>query len=250
MLMGDHKKYILNRLAELTGVDIFCQADETLSSYQRNSELNPIFRNSQLREGLMKEEDSIYFICVRSEERYYFAGPFSLGVLNKVELHKYYKRYGIHTDKEKILKRFQFSEVMDIAQIMDAVLNENTTEDMQIDPKRLRYVLNTLWDRYQKPLFIVENGLGAMDKLVQGADGEMPVEDDYRIEYLRNHIRQMEEAVMDGVDLMGYTTWGCIDLVSASTAELRKRYGFIYVDRNDDGSGTLKRYKKKSFQLV
>ena len=117
----------------------------------------------------------------------------------------------------------------------------------QIDPKRLRYVLNTLWDRYQKPLFIVENGLGAMDKLVQGADGEMPVEDDYRIEYLRNHIRQMEEAVMDGVDLMGYTTWGCIDLVSASTAELRKRYGFIYVDRNDDGSGSLARYKKKSF---
>ena len=117
----------------------------------------------------------------------------------------------------------------------------------QIDPKGLRYVLNTLWDRYQKPLFIVENGLGAMDKLVQGEDGEMTVEDDYRIEYLRDHIRQMEEAVMDGVDLMGYTTWGCIDLVSASTAELRKRYGFIYVDRNDDGSGTLKRYKKKSF---
>ena len=117
----------------------------------------------------------------------------------------------------------------------------------QIDPKGLRYVLNTLWERYQKPLFIVENGLGAMDKLVQGEDGEMTVEDDYRIEYLRDHIRQMEEAVMDGVDLMGYTTWGCIDLVSASTAELRKRYGFIYVDRNDDGSGTLKRYKKKSF---
>ena len=115
--MGDHKKYILNRLAELTGVDIFCQADETLSSYQRNSELNPIFRNSQLRERLMKEaaaqklpllhkeEDSIYFICVRSEGQYYFAGPLSLGALNKVELHKYYKRYGIHTDKEKILKR-------------------------------------------------------------------------------------------------------------------------------------------------
>lgn len=92
----------------------------------------------------------------------------------------------------------------------------------------------------------MENGLGAMDKLVQGEDGEMTVEDDYRIEYLRDHIRQMEEAVMDGVDLMGYTTWGCIDLVSASTAELRKRYGFIYVDRNDDGSGTLKRYKKRA----
>lgn len=117
----------------------------------------------------------------------------------------------------------------------------------QIDPKGLCYILNTLWNRYQKPLFIVENGLGAFDQLIQGADGEMTVEDDYRIAYLRDHIRQMEEAVMDGVDLMGYTTWGCIDLVSASTAELRKRYGFIYVDRNDDGSGTMKRYKKKSF---
>lgn len=91
----------------------------------------------------------------------------------------------------------------------------------------------------------MENGLGAFDQLIQGADGEMTVEDDYRIAYLRDHIRQMEEAVMDGVDLMGYTTWGCIDLVSASTAELRKRYGFIYVDRNDDGSGTMKRYKKR-----
>ena len=117
----------------------------------------------------------------------------------------------------------------------------------QIDPKGLRYVLNTLWDRYQKPLFIVENGLGAVDELVEGPNGEMTVNDDYRIEYLKDHILQMEEAIEDGVDLMGYTTWGCIDLVSASTAELKKRYGFIYVDRNDDGSGTLKRYKKKSF---
>lgn len=73
------------------------------------------------------------------------------------------------------------------------------------------------------------------------------VEEDYRIRYLREHIVQMEEAIRDGVELMGYTTWDCIDLVSASTAELRKRYGFIYVDRNDDGSGTLNRYKKKSF---
>ena len=107
--------------------------------------------------------------------------------------------------------------------------------------------MNTLWDRYQKPLFIVENGLGAVDKLVQGEDGERTVEDDYRIQYLRDHIEQMEEAIKDGVELMGYTTWGCIDLVSASTAELRKRYGFIYVDRNDNGTGTLNRYKKKSF---
>lgn len=117
----------------------------------------------------------------------------------------------------------------------------------QIDPRGLRYVLNTLWDRYQKPLFIVENGLGAKDVLVKGSDGTWTVDDDYRIEYLREHIRQMGEAVEDGVELWGYTTWGCIDLVSASTAELRKRYGFVYVDRHDDGSGTLKRYRKKSF---
>lgn len=118
----------------------------------------------------------------------------------------------------------------------------------QIDPKGLRYILNYYYDRYQKPLFIVENGLGAQDELVKLENGEWTVEDDYRIQYLREHIQELREAIKDGVEVMGYTTWGCIDLVSASTAELRKRYGFIYVDRNDDGSGTLKRYKKKSFE--
>lgn len=118
----------------------------------------------------------------------------------------------------------------------------------QIDPQGLRYVLNKFYDRYQKPLFIVENGLGAADQLVAGEDGEPTVMDDYRIEYLNDHLVQVREAVEDGVEVMGYTTWGCIDLVSASTAELKKRYGFIYVDRNDDGTGTLKRYKKKSFE--
>lgn len=117
----------------------------------------------------------------------------------------------------------------------------------QIDPEGLRYTLNTFWDRYHKPLFVVENGLGAVDKLVKGADGRLTVEDDYRINYMRDHLLQLEEAIADGVEVMGYTSWGCIDLVSASTAELKKRYGFIYVDRNDDGTGTLKRYRKKSF---
>ena len=117
----------------------------------------------------------------------------------------------------------------------------------QIDPKGLRYVLNTLWDRYQKPLFIVENGLGAVDEPEEDENGNLTVNDDYRIAYLRDHIREMGEAIEDGVELMGYTTWGCIDLVSASSAELKKRYGFIYVDRHDDGSGTLNRYRKKSF---
>ncbi len=117
----------------------------------------------------------------------------------------------------------------------------------QIDPKGLRYVLNTLYDRYQKPLFIVENGLGAEDSLITDADGNKTVLDDDRIQYLNDHLVQVGEAIKDGVEVMGYTTWGCIDLVSASTAELKKRYGFIYVDRNDDGSGTLERYRKKSF---
>jgi 6-phospho-beta-glucosidase len=116
-----------------------------------------------------------------------------------------------------------------------------------IDPQGLRYVLNQFYDRWQKPLFIVENGLGAVDELVTEPDGTKTVLDDYRINYLRDHLHQVKEAIEDGVPVMGYTSWGCIDLVSASTAELKKRYGFIYVDRNDDGSGTLNRYKKKSF---
>lgn len=117
----------------------------------------------------------------------------------------------------------------------------------QIDPKGLRYVLNMFYDRYQKPLFIVENGLGAVDVLNEDENGNKTVEDDYRIQYLKDHLIQVGEAVQDGVEIMGYTSWGCIDVVSASTAELKKRYGYIYVDRNDDGTGTMERYKKKSF---
>ncbi len=116
----------------------------------------------------------------------------------------------------------------------------------QIDPTGLRVVLNQYWDRWQKPLFIVENGLGARDELVE-VNGELTVEDDYRIDYLRQHLHAVREAIEDGVNVLGYTTWGCIDMISASTAQMSKRYGFIYVDRNDDGTGTLARYRKKSF---
>ena len=112
-----------------------------------------------------------------------------------------------------------------------------------IDPLGLRITMNQLYDRYQKPLFIVENGLGAKDEIRQ--DGS--IQDDYRIDYLRSHIQAMKEAMEDGVELLGYTVWSCIDIVSASTGEMSKRYGFIYVDRADDGSGTLQRRKKKSF---
>jgi 6-phospho-beta-glucosidase len=113
----------------------------------------------------------------------------------------------------------------------------------QIDPKGLRYTLNEIWDRYQIPVMVVENGLGARDEIAE--DGK--IHDSYRIDYLRKHIKEMEEAVEDGVDLMGYTPWGCIDLVSASTGEMAKRYGFIYVEKYDDGTGSLARRKKDSF---
>lgn len=114
----------------------------------------------------------------------------------------------------------------------------------QIDPLGLRVTMNDLYDRYQKPLFIVENGLGAKDELTP----EGTIEDDYRIAYMREHIRAMIDAVVeDGVPLMGYTMWGPLDLVSASTGEMSKRYGVIYVDRDDQGQGSLKRIPKKSF---
>ena len=113
----------------------------------------------------------------------------------------------------------------------------------QIDPKGLRWFLNELYGRYQVPLMIVENGLGADDEFAE--DGK--IHDEYRIDYTREHITQMAEAIKDGVDIIAYTPWGCIDLVSASTGEMRKRYGFIYVDKDNEGSGTLKRTKKDSF---
>lgn len=112
----------------------------------------------------------------------------------------------------------------------------------QIDPKGLRYTLNEIYARYEIPLMVVENGLGAYDKIE--ADGS--INDSYRIDYMRSHIEQMKEAVKDGVDLLGYTPWGCIDLVSASTGEMAKRYGLIYVDKYDDGTGTLERKRKQS----
>lgn len=113
-----------------------------------------------------------------------------------------------------------------------------------IDPKGLRYSMNWLYERYGLPLFIVENGFGAYDTI--GEDGD--IHDDYRIDYLRAHIEAMKECVkQDGVELMGYTPWGCIDLVSAGTGEMEKRYGFIYVDKDNQGNGDLHRSRKDSF---
>lgn len=120
---------------------------------------------------------------------------------------------------------------------------EATDWGWQIDPNGLRWSLNHLYNKYRIPLIIVENGIGTHDELTDSKE----IHDPYRISYLRKHIEQMKESVADGVDLIGYTAWGPIDLISNSTGEMSKRYGFIYVDKDDHGNGTLERYKKDSF---
>lgn len=112
-----------------------------------------------------------------------------------------------------------------------------------IDPKGFRYVCNEMYDRYQKPLFVVENGYGSHDEILE--DGS--IHDPERVDYLNKHLIQLHEAIEDGCEVLGYTWWGPIDIVSAGTGEMKKRYGFIYVDKNNDGSGTLERRKKNSF---
>ena len=111
-----------------------------------------------------------------------------------------------------------------------------------IDPVGLRYTLNKVYDRYRCPIMITENGLGAIDKIEDGK-----IHDPYRIKYLHDHIEAMADAIKDGVDLIGYTSWGCIDLISMSTGEMKKRYGFIYVDLDNQGKGSGKRIRKDSF---
>src|SRR5699024_9852 len=123
---------------------------------------------------------------------------------------------------------------------------DTTPWGWQIDPLGLRVVLNKLYDRYRKKLFIVENGLGADDK-VEIEDGKKRIHDTYRIDYIRDHIVAMSNALEDGVDLIGYTYWGPFDMVSAGTGEMKKRYGFVYVDRYNDGTGIMNRILKDSF---
>ena len=119
---------------------------------------------------------------------------------------------------------------------------ESSEWGWQIDPIGLRISMNDLYDRYQKPLLIAENGLGAKDEVIDGA-----VEDDYRIEYLKRHLENMQAAMQDGVELLGYMPWSALDVISASTGQISKRYGFIYVDVDDDGNGTYRRIPKKSY---
>ena len=162
------------------------------------------------------------------------------GVVDFVSF-SYYSSRCISADPEVLKNKARGNAVV------KAVINpylKSSEWGWQIDPQGLRLTLNTLYDRYGKPLFIVENGLGAADTVE--ADGS--IHDPYRIDYMRAHIQAMLEAVnLDGIPLLGYTCWGCIDLVSASTGEMKKRYGMIYVDKNNDGTGTLARSKKDSY---
>ena len=215
--------------------------------------------------------DDVWKSITKDRENYFFIDVQARGYYPSYAL-KFFEEEGINieiTDEDKeALKNtvdfISFSYYSSRLTSADPEVNKETAGNVfatlknpylkasewgwQIDPLGLRITLNSIYDRYQKPMFIVENGLGAKDILMAKADGEKTVEDDYRIEYMREHIKCMIDAVdKDGVDLLGYTMWGVIDLVSASTGEMAKRYGFIYVDKDDEEKGTLNRYKKKSF---
>lgn len=218
---------------------------------------------------LTPSPDDVIKTMIRDRETYQFAHIHARGEYPEYLL-RYFEKNNIKvdiTDKDKeILKNtvdfISFSYYSSICESADEKADKtggnlskgfinpylkSTDWGWQIDPQGLRYTLTKLYDLYSLPLFIVENGLGAEDVLVEGANGEKTVNDDYRIDYLNAHLVEVEKAIDDGIPVMGYTSWGCIDIVSASTAEMRKRYGYIYVDRDDNGKGTLNRYKKKSF---
>ncbi|KOC90254.1 glycoside hydrolase family 1 protein [Winslowiella iniecta] len=212
-------------------------------------------RPADVMESLQQNHDWLFFGDV--QVRGYYPGY----------MNRFFKQHGISITIEEQDKRdlqhtvdfISFSYYMTGCVTTDEELNQKSRGNIldmvpnphlassewgwQIDPEGLRYLLNVLWERYQKPLFIVENGLGARDRVE--ADGS--INDDYRIAYLNDHLVQVREAIEDGVDVWGYTCWGPIDLVSASKAEFSKRYGFIHVDRDDNGNGTLVRTRKKSF---
>lgn len=236
-----HEKYpqfkVGNMCLQAMMYPFTCNPDDIVETQRRNEMINNFCGDVQVR-GYYPSYSRRYFeehnIQIQME-----AGDLEILKKGVVDFYSfsYYMTTCVSTDGEKERTSGNF---------MGGVKNpylETSAWGWQIDPKGLRYNLNELYDRYQIPLMIVENGLGAYDKVEE--DGS--VHDPYRVEYMRKHIEQMAEAVKDGVDLIGYTPWGCIDLVSASTGEMAKRYGFIFVDKYDDGTGTLARSRKDSF---
>lgn len=208
-------------------------------------------------QGMEKDRESYFFIDVQSRGEY------------PGYAHRFFRDHNLHIEMQdgdaELLKQHTVDYIgfsyyssrttstdpeviknMTSGNVFGSVANpylDKSEWGWTIDPKGFRITANQLHDRYQKPLFVVENGLGAADEPEQNGD----VNDDYRIDYLQRHIAEMGEAIQDGVQIIGYTSWGPIDIVSASSGEMRKRYGYIYVDRDNEGNGTLTRSKKKSF---
>lgn len=212
-----------------------------------------------MTEAMRKDRESLFFADVHVRGKY---PGYMLRYFRENDIHVHFEK-----DDEEILKNTvdfisisyymsycatadEEKNLQSRGNILSAVKNpylEESEWGWQIDPEGLRYILNQLYDRYKLPIFIVENGLGAKDELVKDEKGNLTVKDSYRISYMKKHLKQMAEAIADGVEVLGYTAWGIIDIVSNTSNQMSKRYGVIYVDRNDDGSGSMKRYKKESF---
>lgn len=224
--------------------------------------------NDNIKIGVMLGYNSYYPETSRSEDNFaaynferisslYFSDVLSLGYYPKYIL-RYFEENNINikiTEEDReILKNntcdfisfsYYFTQIVSGKDPYVGKINPNNKKsiwDWSIDPIGFRKIFNVLWDRYHKPIFVSENGLGAIDEIENGE-----IHDEYRIEYLKSHIEQMKEAIGDGVNIFGYTSWGPIDIISCSQGEMSKRYGYIYVDQDDRGNGTGKRIKKDSF---
>ncbi len=216
-------------------------------------------RTCHPNDNLLVQKNDLIHNCMCSDVMLKGEYPFyAIKYFEKSKIHLHLNDEEKHILKEGTCDFYTFSYYQSITEstlkfedetsgnIMGGIKNpylKETDWNWPIDPVGLRYTLLKVYDRYRVPIMITENGIGCIDKL----EKDKTVHDPYRIEYLRDHIIEMKKAVEDGVDLIGYTAWGCIDLVSVSTGEMKKRYGFVYVDADDYGNGTYDRYRKDSF---
>ncbi|AMC93965.1 6-phospho-beta-glucosidase [Erysipelothrix larvae] len=251
-----HHQFVASALATKIGREI--DPENKIGCMLAAGQYYPYTSNPEdVFEAHLKNRDNLFFVDVQARGEY---PSYALKEMKRLGI-----TLDIHEGDEALLREntvdfISFSYYSSRTASVDPQLQGSTSGNIfasvknpylkasewgwQIDPLGFRYTMNVLYERYQKPLFVVENGLGAHDEICE--DGT--INDDYRIEYLKEHIKAMRDAIeLDGVDVMGYTSWGCIDLVSASTGEMKKRYGFIYVDLDNQGNGTGKRIKKKSF---
>lgn len=253
-----HNQFVASSLATKAGHEI--NPDFKIGCMIAGAPVYPLTPNpDDVLAAIYKERRTLFFADVHARGRY------------PGYLMRYFKEQDIHVemteqDLEALSNTVDFISLSYYASdcacadmekhettqgnIMSSVKNPHLSVSdwgYQIDPKGLRILLNQLYDRYQLPLFIVENGMGFKDQIIKTKDGTVTVDDPYRINFFREHLLQVNEAVKDGVQILGYTSWAPIDLVSNSECQMEKRYGFIYVNRDDKGEGDLMRYRKKSF---